>query len=114
MRIFEADVPREEGAFVQAVAVSPDGTYVVVAAGAEVIRYKKKENTRKETYEVEATMAPAASYARSDVMALCVVNNRLFTGGDDLPELLPREAAQAPAPRGFARPGDLSAGGGVV
>ena len=35
-------------------------------------------------------------------------------GGDDLPELLPREAAQAPAPRGFARPGDLSAGGGVV
>ena len=34
--------------------------------------------------------------------------------GDDLPELLPREAAQAPAPRGFARPGDLSAGGGVV
>ena len=34
--------------------------------------------------------------------------------GDDLPELLPREAAQAPAPRGFARPGDLPAGGGVV
>ena len=33
---------------------------------------------------------------------------------DDLPDLLPREAAQAPAPRGFARPGDLSAGGGVV
>ena len=24
------------------------------------------------------------------------------------------EAAQAPAPRGFARPGDMSAGGGVV
>ena len=37
-----------------------------------------------------------------------------YAGGDDLPELLPREAAQAPAPRGFARPGDLSAGGGVV
>ena len=37
-----------------------------------------------------------------------------YNGADDLPELLPREAAQAPAPRGFARPGDLSAGGGVV
>ena len=37
-----------------------------------------------------------------------------YAGGDDLPELLPREAAQAPAPRGLARPGDLSAGGGVV
>ena len=37
-----------------------------------------------------------------------------YQGADDLPELLPREAAQAPAPRGFARPGDLSAGGGVV
>ena len=79
VRIFEADVPREEGAFVQAVAVSPDGTYVVVASGSEVIRYKRKENTRKETYEIEATMAPSASYARSDVMALCVVNNRLPT-----------------------------------
>ena len=30
-----------------------------------------------------------------------------YQGADDLPELLPREAAQAPAPRGFARPGDL-------
>ena len=37
-----------------------------------------------------------------------------YQGADDLSELLPREAAQAPAPRGFARPGDLSAGGGVV
>ena len=37
-----------------------------------------------------------------------------YQGADDLPELLPREAAQAPAPRGFARPGDLSAGGGEV
>ena len=37
-----------------------------------------------------------------------------YQGADDLPELLPREAAHAPAPRGFARPGDLSAGGGVV
>ena len=30
-----------------------------------------------------------------------------YQGADDLPELLPREAAHAPAPRGFARPGDL-------
>ena len=37
-----------------------------------------------------------------------------YQGADDLPELLPREAGQTPAPRGFARPGDLSAGGGVV
>ena len=37
-----------------------------------------------------------------------------YQGADDLPELLPREAAQTPAPRGFARPGDLSAGGGGV
>ena len=37
-----------------------------------------------------------------------------YQGADDLPELLPREAAQAPRPRGIARPGDLSAGGGVV
>ena len=38
-----------------------------------------------------------------------------YQGADDLPELLPRrEAAHAPAPRGFARPGDLSAGGGVA
>ena len=36
-----------------------------------------------------------------------------YAGGDDLPELLPREAAQAPAPRGFARPGDLPSGGVV-
>ena len=37
-----------------------------------------------------------------------------YQGADDLPELLPREAAHAPLPRGLARPGDLSAGGGVV
>ena len=37
-----------------------------------------------------------------------------YQGANDLQELLPREAAHAPAPRGFARPGDLSAGGGVV
>ena len=49
--------------------------------------------------------------------ALCTIAHSAeldYAGGDDLPELLPREAAQAPAPRGFARPGDLSAGGGVV
>ena len=34
-----------------------------------------------------------------------------YQGADGLPELLPRAAADTPAPRGFARPGDLSAGG---
>ena len=66
-------------------------------------------NTDAVSLEIDEDEESISSYASSYHSA-----ELDYAGGDDLPELLPREAAQAPAPRGFARPGDLSAGGGVV